>query len=82
MTLLNNIKTQILNPIILLFLGVALLIFLYSLVIFFLEKDSASSNRKELYNRMIWGVIGLAIMVSVFGIMQFIVSTISTFVGG
>lgn len=80
MDLLNSVKEHIINPIILLLIAVALVVFFYGLVEFLLNKDKASANRQELYDKMIWGVVGLAIMVSVFGIMQFIVSTLNTLV--
>ncbi|HRZ30565.1 MAG TPA: hypothetical protein P5274_02780 [Candidatus Paceibacterota bacterium] len=82
MQLFESIKTHIINPIIFLLIGVALVIFLFGLVQFLLNKDKASANRQELYDKMIWGVVGLAIMISVFGIMQFIVKTLNTLVGG
>ena len=80
MELLASVKEHIINPIILLLLGVALLYFLYGLAEFLLNKDKASANRQELYDKMIWGVVGLAIMLSVFGIMEFIVATLNTLV--
>ncbi|MFA6476425.1 MAG: hypothetical protein WCV68_03345 [Candidatus Paceibacterota bacterium] len=75
MEFINRINAQIVNPIIVLMVGVAVVVFLYGLVEFLAKKDSASGNRKELYSKMIWGIVGLAIMVSVFGIMQFIINT-------
>ncbi len=80
MELLASVKEHIINPIILILLAVALFWFFYGLVEFLLNKDKASANRQELYDKMIWGVVGLAIMVSVFGIMQFIVATLNTLV--
>jgi uncharacterized membrane protein YidH (DUF202 family) len=81
MEFINRINAQIVNPIIVLMVGVAVLVFLYGLVEFLAKKDSASGNRKELYDKMIWGIEGLAIMVSVFGIMQFIINTMQGLVG-
>lgn len=80
MELLDSVKEHIINPIILLLIGVALVVFFYGLVEFLLNKDKASANRQELYDKMIWGVVGLAIMLSVFGIMNFIVATLNTLV--
>lgn len=54
---------------------VAVLIFLYGLVEFL-----AQANNEEIRNigkrHMLWGIIGIAIMISVFGIMQLIISTL------
>ena len=81
MQLLANVKTQIVNPIIMLLFSVALLYFFWGLVQFLQKKDSAVGDRKELYDKMIWGVVGMAIMASAFGIMQFITSTLCALVG-
>lgn len=77
MEFINRVNQQIVNPIILLLVGVALLCFLYGLVEFLVKKENAVGKRQELYDKMIWGIIGLAIMVSVFGIMQFIINTVT-----
>jgi len=81
MQLLDNIKAQIVNPIIMLLFGVALLYFFWGLFEFLQKKDSASGDRKELYGKMIYGAIGMAIMASAFGIMQFLLSTMCALVG-
>lgn len=80
MHLLDNIKTQIVNPLIMGLFGLALLYFLWGLVEFLRNKDNASGKRKELYDKMIYGVVGMTIMASVFGIMQIISDTITSLV--
>ena len=79
MPLLDKIKTEIVNPVILLLFAVAFLIFFWGLVEYLKKGESASGDRKELYDKLIWGIVGLAIMASVFGIMQLIVDTVYKF---
>lgn len=74
-TLMGRINRAIINPVIILMFVVAVLIFLYGLVEFL-----AQANNEEIRNtgkrHMLWGIIGIAIMISVFGIMQLIISTL------
>ena len=78
--LLENIKQFIVDPIILLLFGLALLIFLYGLVEF-LWKGDTSKNYKEGQDKIIWGLVGMAIMVSVYGFLNIILSTINQLMG-
>ena len=69
MDLLNKINTQIFNPIIKLLIAVGVVVFLYGVVEFIAASDNEekrSTGRKHI----IWGVVGLFIMISVFGIMH------------
>ena len=71
-----NIKAQIINPLIGFMIGVAFIIFLYGVVEMLRDPNnskSAESGKKH----MIWGVIGLFIMVSVMGIASLVMSTIN-----
>lgn len=61
--------------------GLAMLMFLYGLVEYFWKaKDGKEDNRQAVRN-ITWGVIGMTIMISVFGIMQLIVSTVCGLAG-
>ena len=77
--LFEHIKTQILNPIIMLLFGVALIVFLYGLVEFLMSGDVSGKN-KEGKDAMLWGIIGMAIMISVYGIEELIINTINELV--
>ena len=73
--LLLSINKQILNPIIGLMLGLALVIFLYGVVEFIAgagSEDKRSAGKKHI----VWGIVGLFIMFSVFGIINLIIETI------
>ena len=72
---LNSIKANILNPFIA-FLGLlALVYFLYGLFKFVYEFDNPEA-KKAGKQHMVWGVVGLAIMVSAYGIIKIITDTI------
>ena len=73
--LLDNINTYIVNPIIGLLFGLALLYFVYGVAVFIVNGDN-DVKRREGASHMLWGVIGLFVMVSVFGIMKVICTTI------
>ncbi|MCX6712244.1 MAG: hypothetical protein NT041_00955 [Candidatus Vogelbacteria bacterium] len=78
--LLENIKQFIVDPVILLLFGLALIIFLYGLVTFLWQGDTAK-NSTEGRDKIIWGLVGMAIMVSVYGFLQVITSTINQLMG-
>jgi len=79
--LLENIKAQIVNPIILLLFGLALVYFLYGLVEFLWQGDTVK-NSKEGRDKIIYGLIGMAIMASVYGFLYVITNTITQLMGG
>ncbi len=71
--LLSKINTQILNPIIGLMIAIGLAVFIYGVIEFIMGADNA--EKKETGKKhMIWGIIGLFIMVAVFGIMNLLAS--------
>ncbi|MBM2817934.1 MAG: seg [Parcubacteria group bacterium] len=72
--LLYNIEYFILNPIIYLLFGLALLLFLYG-VFEFIKKSDDPDERKKGGQHMLWGIIGMAIMLSAYGIINFILNT-------
>jgi len=73
---LNRVNELILNPLILLAFGVSLVYFVYG-VIKFLSTDSADkgTTRAESRNSILWGLIGMAIMFSVYGIIRVVLAT-------
>lgn len=79
--LLENIKQFIIDPVILLLFGLALLIFLFGLVQFLWQGDTAK-NSSQGRDKIIWGLIGIAIMASVYGFLHVIVNTIDQLMGG
>jgi len=72
--LLRKIDSVILNPLILLGFGVALLYFFWGIFKFLSNSDS--DEEREIGKRnMFWGIVGMAIMVSVYGLINLIVGT-------
>jgi hypothetical protein len=51
--------------------GLAVVVFFWGLVIFIFKSGDAKSH-EEGRNRMVWGTIALVVMVSVWGIIQFV----------
>lgn len=73
--LLQNILTNIVHPIIYLIMASALIYFLWGVVVFIQNADNAD-KREDGYKHMIWGIVGLFIMLSASGIINIIASTI------
>ncbi len=72
--LLLKINSAILNPLILLLLAAALLIFVWGIVQF-LGSEEGGEARNQGKKNLLWGLVGLLIMVSVYGLIQFILGT-------
>jgi len=77
-SLIKNI-TGLFNLIIPLIISAAIIVFLYG-VLRFIVKSSAgdADGRKEGVNFMIYGIIGIAVMVSVWGLVAFVTNTFGT----
>lgn len=69
--IISAINTNIVNPLIFLLLAVALVVFLWGLVSYFRNIDN-SEERSQGVRHMIWGVVGLVIMISFAGIINII----------
>jgi len=78
--LLGTIQDKILNPIIQLLFAVALIIFLWGIFEFVRDGDS-DSGREKGKKHIVWGIIGLTIMASAFGILNVIVEFVKQFKG-
>lgn len=66
---------NIVNPVVTLMVGVAVLYFLWG-VFQFIRNAESSEERKKGGMNMLWGSIGLFIMVSAYGIVRLIVGTL------
>lgn len=73
--LVGRINEQVLNPLIVLLFTAALVFFVVGLFNFFGKKDNSEALEKG-KRHMLWGIVGMAIMVSVFGIMNFLTSSL------
>ena len=71
---LNRVNDLILNPLLLLAFSVAFIYFFYGIVTF-LRLDSADKTREEAKSAIFWGIVGMLIMFSVYGIIHFVLAT-------
>ncbi|MCR4280854.1 MAG: hypothetical protein NUV88_00770 [Candidatus Kaiserbacteria bacterium] len=74
--LVSNFVTYIINPAILLIFSAGFFLFLWGLVTFIFKLDEGGDH-KEGKEHMLWGIIGMFIMVSVGGIMAILNNTFS-----
>lgn len=74
-TFVGKISTEILNPLIALMFAVATMYFFYGIAVYIWNPDNEEAREKGRIG-MFWGIIGMFVMVSVFGIMKFIISSI------
>jgi len=74
-TLIQNILTNIVNPLILLMVGVAVIFFLWGVFEFIRNADS-SEERKKGGMHMLFGALGLFIMSTAYGVLNLILGTI------
>lgn len=74
-SLFNKIITNIAQPIASLLLALAVVYFVWGVMVFIKNADNPE-KRKEGYEHMIWGIIGIFIMVSATGIVRILQSTI------
>lgn len=73
--LLNKIYKVIINPAIVLLFAIAFTGFLWG-VVEYLQKADSDTGRKEGSQHMLWGIIGMFIMISVFAIMRILANTL------
>ena len=74
-TIIGKIETNVVNPILTLFFAVALLVFIWGAFTYIAHADD-STKRSEGGKGMLYGIIGMFIMFSVFGIIKLIASTV------
>jgi len=74
-SLMNSINKVIINPLIVLLFSLAVVYFIYGLLQYLLSPDN-EEIRKTSKSHMLWGIVGMFIMVSVFGIMNLITNTL------
>jgi hypothetical protein len=78
--LLENILSNIINPLVTLMVGVAVIYFLWG-VFEFIRNAESSEERKKGGMHMLYGAIGLFIMVTAYGIISLIIGTVRTTAG-
>lgn len=74
--LIANIKDNILNPIIIFLFALSLLFFLWGVYEFIVQNAASAEKREDGKRHMLWGIVGMAIMASAFGLTNLICNTI------
>lgn len=70
-----NVFDAVIQPILLLAFGVAFLIFVWGIVQY-VHKSDDEKGRDEAQRGILWGLVGMVIMISAFGIINIIQGTI------
>ena len=78
--LMSNILANVVNPLVLLMVGLAVLYFLWGVFQFVYNAESPEERKKGGMN-MLWGAIGLFIMVTAYGVLNLIIGTVRTPLG-
>lgn len=78
MNIIQKVNDAILQPLIALLMAAAVAYFLFGVMKFVKNQDNEDAQ-VEGKKHMLWGVIGIAIMVSVYGILNFINSFVLGF---
>ncbi|MBI4079738.1 hypothetical protein HY414_00730 [Candidatus Kaiserbacteria bacterium] len=72
--LLENFVTYIINPAILVIFTAGFFLFVWGLVQFILDLDKGA-NREQHIQHMLWGIVGMFVMASVYGILALLDNT-------
>lgn len=73
---LLNVNTMVVNPAINILFALAVLFFLYGVLQFFLNQENEEKKTSG-KNHMLWGIIGITIMMGVWTIMNMILATLN-----
>jgi uncharacterized membrane protein YidH (DUF202 family) len=71
---LANVNHQIINPLIVFLFALAMVYFLYGMLEFFMNQEN-EEKRTTSKKHMLWGIVGLTIMMGVWVILGIILST-------
>jgi hypothetical protein len=71
---MSAIVGSIIDPIVLLIFSVGIFLFTWGLVVFLLKLDNPEERKKGVQH-MLWGILGVFIMATVFGIINIITET-------
>lgn len=72
---INKINQVIINPIIQLLFIVALIYFIWGIFVF-VKGSSNEADRETGSRHMFWGIFGMFIMISAYGILNFIIGSV------
>jgi uncharacterized RDD family membrane protein YckC len=75
MDFLSGIIAYVINPGILLLFSVASIVFIYGVVVYWI-KGSGPNDRATGGRHILWGLVGMLIMIGTFAIMSFVQNTL------
>lgn len=75
-SILSNINQIIINPIIIILFAVAFIFFIYGVFEYLWKSQSDPAKIKEGRSHMGWGLFGMFIMISVFGLFKFLINSV------
>jgi len=72
--IIGSVETKIINPLILFLFALAIVYFLYGVLGFFINQEN-EEKKTEGKRHMLWGIIGITIMLGVWTILGMIIKT-------
>jgi hypothetical protein len=76
--LVNNLTRVLINPAILLLFAIALVLFVWGLVQFLISLSTGGKDANKGKEHMLWGTVGMFIMVAAYGILTLINNTLTS----
>ncbi len=73
-SVLDKIIALIINPLIMLVFSAGVFLFMWGLVVFLFKADDPA-GRKQGQQHMLWGIVGVFVMATVYGIISIIAET-------
>ena len=75
--IINKIIDVIVTPLLTLVFAVAFIVFIWGVFQYFISSNDPE-GRSTGTQHILWGVVGMAIMLSAYGIINFVIATINT----
>jgi ABC-type thiamin/hydroxymethylpyrimidine transport system permease subunit len=75
-SILSNINQIIINPIIIILFAVTFIFFIYGVFEYLWKSQSDPTKIKQGRSHMGWGLFGMFIMISVFGLFKFLINSV------
>lgn len=72
---LTKVSDAIINPLIILVFSIAFLVFIFGIVQF-INSETADNARDEGKRKIVWGLVGMTIMFSAYGIIRLIIAAV------
>lgn len=73
-TFLGNVDKYIINPLIVFLFALAVVYFVYGLLVFLLNQENEEKKTSG-KSHMLWGIVGITIMIGVWTLLSIVVST-------